>query len=234
MQKKTPHQPTRTRPALSVVVLASGGMDSTTALYQATQTHHVVGALSFHYGSKHNAREIPYARYHCKKLGIPHQVIRLGFMDRLFQSALLASGGEIPDGRYEPQNMHQTVVPFRNGILLAIAAGYAESIGAKGLVIAAHSGDHALYPDCRENFMRAMEQAIRYGTYAQLTLLRPFIDCDKSQIVQQGMALGIDYSKTWSCYKGQKIHCGTCGTCLERKAAFRTLGQIDPTHYAIP
>ncbi len=214
-----------------VVVLVSGGLDSVAALYHAAQKCRVVGALSMHYGAKHNAREIPFARLHCRRLGIPHETIRLGFIGRLFKSDLLQSGGDVPDGHYEQANMQQTVVPFRNGILLSIAAGYAESIGAKGVVIAAHSGDHAIYPDCREAFMASMGRAIRQGTYAQVALLRPFIALTKSQIVQRGTALGVDFSKTWSCYKGRRMHCGTCGTCVERREAFRLAGLADPTAY---
>ena len=128
--------------------------------------------------------------------------------------------------------MKQTVVPFRNGIMLAIAAGYGESIGAEALVIAAHAGDHAIYPDCREGFMRAMGEAIAGGTYARLALLRPFIDWDKTRILRRGAELGIDYARTWSCYKGGDRQCGTCGTCVERREAFLRAGVPDPTDYA--
>src|SRR6185436_2574632 len=169
---------------IKVVVLVSGGMDSVAGLYHAQVEHEVVGALSFDYGSKHNHQEIPFAAYHCQQLGVPHRVIQLSFINDLFASDLLQSGGEIPDGHYEEQTMKQTVVPFRNGIMLAIAAGYAESIGAGGLVIAAHAGDHAIYPDCREEFMHSMGAAIRLGTYAEIQLLRPFINFNKSQIAR--------------------------------------------------
>src|SRR5437868_13044751 len=158
-----------------VVVLISGGMDSVTALYEAHQEHEVVSAVSFDYGSKHNHKEIPFAALHCGQLGIPHQVITLDFVGGLFVSDLLKSGGEIPECHYEEESMKQTVVPFRNGIMLSIAAGFAESIQAEALVIAAHAGDHAIYPDCREEFMEAMADAIRLGTYAQFEILRPFI-----------------------------------------------------------
>ena len=144
-----------------VVVLVSGGMDSVAALYEARQRYAVVGAVSFDYGSKHNHKEIPFAAWHCQKLGIPHCAIRLGFVDELFKSDLLQSGGAIPDGHYQELTMKQTVVPFRNGIMLSVAGGYAESIEANGLVIAAHAGDHAIYPDCREDFMKSMADAIR-------------------------------------------------------------------------
>src|SRR5262245_4683484 len=149
-----------------VVVLVSGGMDSVTALYEAQRQYLVVSALSFDYGSKHNHKEIPFAQWHSRNLKIPHQVIELGFIGQLFKSDLLQSGGAIPDGHYEEQTMKQTVVLFRNGIMLSIAGGYAESIEAEGLVIAAHAGDHAVYPDSREGFMCAIADAPRRGAYA--------------------------------------------------------------------
>lgn len=216
---------------MKVVVLVSGGMDSVVALHHARTTHEVVAGLSFDYGSKHNHRELPFAAHHCGLLGVPHRVIPLAFINELFDSALLKSGGEIPSGHYEEENMKQTVVPFRNGIMLSIAAGCAESAGAHGIVIAAHAGDHAIYPDCRGDFMRSMGEAIRLGTYAGIALLRPFIEMDKAQIAARGGGLGVDFSKTWSCYKGRALHCGTCGTCVERREAFQLAGIEDPTHY---
>ena len=217
---------------LPVVVLLSGGMDSTVALYEMHRRHRVVGALSFHYGSKHNDREIPFAAWHSQKLGIPHRVISLGFVAELFESDLLNKGGEIPKGHYQEQTMKKTVVPFRNGIMLSIAAGYAESLGASGLAIAAHHGDHAIYPDCRAVFMHAMGEAIRLGTYAGIELLSPFIAMSKSEIARRGHELGVDFGQTWSCYVGGEHHCGECGTCVERREAFLLAGIPDPTHYA--
>ena len=216
---------------MKVVVLCSGGMDSVTALYRARREHDVVASLSFNYGSKHNPRELPFAAEHAAKLGLRHEVVALDFMNRLFASDLLASGGKIPDGHYEAANMKQTVVPFRNAIMLSIATGFAESVGADGLVIAAHSGDHVIYPDCREVFMQAMGDAMRLGTYEGIKLLRPFIAMSKSQIAAEGVRLGVDYARTWSCYKGGAIHCGTCGTCVERREAFIEAGLTDPTEY---
>lgn len=214
-----------------VLVLLSGGMDSVTALYHAAREHEVVAALSFHYGSKHNEREIPLAEWHAARLGVPHLVIRLGFIGEHFASDLLASGGEIPKGHYEEQTMKQTVVPFRNGIMLSVAAGFAESKGAQGLVIAAHAGDHAIYPDCREEFMRSIADAIRLGTYAGVEVLRPFIAMTKADIARRGAELGVDFLKTWSCYVGGEMHCGECGTCVERREAFLLAGVPDPTPY---
>ena len=216
---------------MNVVVLVSGGMDSVVALYHAEREHDVIAGLSFDYGSKHNHQEIPFAKYHCHQLGLPHQSIHLGFINQHFKSALLQSGEAIPDGHYEEPNMQQTVVPFRNGIMLAIAAGYAESREAEGLLIAAHSGDHAIYPDCRESFMQSMGNAIHLGTYARLALLRPFIHLRKEAIAARGHELGVDFLHTWSCYKGARLHCGTCGTCVERQEAFRLAGLEDPTVY---
>ena len=217
---------------MNVVVLCSGGMDSVVALHWARRHHVVAGVLSFDYGAKHNHREIPCAAEQARGLGLPHQVIPLGFIGEHFASDLLKSGGDIPEGHYADDNMKRTVVPFRNGIMLAVAAGYAESRGAEGLVIAAHGGDHAIYPDCREDFMRAMGDAMRLGTYAGVQLLRPFIALNKGEIAAAGAKLGVDFARTWSCYKGGAVHCGTCGTCVERREAFIEAGVPDPTVYA--
>src|ERR1700751_3762950 len=207
-------------------------MDSVAAFYDARSHHEVVAAVSFDYGAKHNHKEIPFAAYHCRKFNVDHRVIPLDFVGELFKSDLLRSGGAIPDGHYEEQTMKSTVVPFRNGIMLSIAAGFAESKDASGLVIAAHAGDHAIYPDCREEFMKSMADAIRLGTYAGITLLRPFISMTKADIAGRGRALGVDFSKTWSCYKGCSLHSVTCGTCVERREAFIDAGIPDPTAYA--
>lgn len=225
--------------ASSVVVLVSGGMDSVTALYDAVHASAadadlcpVAAAVSFDYGAKHNGRELPLAAWHCAHLGIPHRTIALDFIGQLFASDLLTRGGAIPEGHYEEATMKQTVVPFRNGIMLAVAGGYAESLGAGALVIAAHAGDHAIYPDCREGFMAAMGEALRLGTYAQVELRRPFIASSKADIARRGAELGVDFAQTWSCYKGEERHCGVCGTCVERREAFELAGLHDPTDYA--
>jgi len=216
---------------MKTVVLLSGGMDSVVALHHARREHEVVAALSFHYGAKHNDREISFAKWQTESCGIPHITVPLDFIGREFESDLLQKGGEIPKGHYEEETMKKTVVPFRNGIMLSIAAGFAESKNASGLVIAAHAGDHAIYPDCREEFMRAMADAIRLGTYAEVTVLRPFIAMDKAGIARRGAELGVDFSKTWSCYVGGETHCGECGTCVERREAFQLAGIPDPTEY---
>jgi 7-cyano-7-deazaguanine synthase len=217
---------------MNVVVLCSGGMDSVTALYWAGREHSLSAAVSFDYGARHNAREIPFAALHASRLGTRHEIIRLDFVERLFASHLLKGGGEIPEGHYEDASMKQTVVPFRNAIMLSITCGFAESIGADSVVIAAHGGDHAIYPDCRDDFMRAMGEAMRLGTYAGVQLLRPFIAMNKAQIAAEGSRLGVDFAQTWSCYKGGATHCGRCGTCVERREAFAQARLPDPTVYA--
>jgi 7-cyano-7-deazaguanine synthase len=219
---------------MKVVVLCSGGMDSVTALHWSRSRHEVVAAASFDYGAKHNHRELALAAEQAAALGVRHEVIALDFVNRLFASDLLKSGGEIPEGHYEAESMKQTVVPFRNAIMLSIACGLAESMGAEAVVIAAHGGDHAIYPDCREEFMQAMGEAMRLGTYAGVQLLRPFIRMTKGEIVAAGRRLGVDFGRTWSCYKGGAAHCGRCGTCVERREAFAEAGVADPTVYAAP
>jgi 7-cyano-7-deazaguanine synthase len=216
---------------MKVVVLCSGGMDSVTALYRAQREHTVTAVVSFDYGSKHNHREIPFAREHTVKFSLRHEMVALDFVGRLFSSTLLNGGGAVPEGHYEADNMRQTVVPFRNAIMLSIAAGLAESIGAEGLVIAAHGGDHVIYPDCREEFMLSFAEAMRTGTYAGIKLLRPFIAMNKAQIAADGARLGVDFARTWSCYKGGAVHCGKCGTCVERREAFILAKLPDPTTY---
>lgn len=216
---------------MKVAVLLSGGLDSTTALYWAHRHHEVVCALSFDYGSNHAAHELACARYQAEQLGIPYHEINLCAISAHLQSALLSGAEAIPTADYAEENLKQTVVPFRNGIFLAIAAGIAESNGAEGIVIAAHGGDHALYPDCREDFMAAMASAISLGTYANLQILRPFISNNKGEITAIGAELGVDFSHTYSCYCGRDLHCGQCATCRERREAFAAAGIPDPTIY---
>lgn len=216
---------------MKVVVLCSGGMDSVTALHWARRHHDLRLAVSFDYGAKHNHREIPLAAEQAAVAGVEHRVIPLDFIGRFFASDLLKSGGDIPEGHYADDTMRRTVVPFRNGVMLAVAGGLAESAGAEGVVIAAHTGDHTIYPDCREDFMEAMADALRFGTYGAIRLLRPFIDLHKGEIAAEGAKLGVDFARTWSCYKGGEIHCGKCGTCVERREAFAQAGLVDPTRY---
>ena len=211
------------------VLILSGGMDSTTLLYEHQQR--IALAVSFDYGSNHNAREIPFAILHCERLGIEHLVIPLSFMAQYFESSLLKGADAIPEGSYADSNMKSTVVPFRNGIMLSVAIGLAESRGLKHVMMANHGGDHTIYPDCRPEFVSAMSEAARTGTFPGITLICPYTNLTKDQIALRGHNMGIDYAETWSCYKGNELHCGKCGTCMERKEALQKAGIVDTTEY---
>ena len=211
------------------VLIYSGGLDSTTLLYE--ERERIAVAVTFTYGNNHAARESACARLHCQRLDIEHVVIPLDFMGRYFQSSLLDGADAIPDGIYADSNMHSTVVPFRNGIMLSIACGLAESRGLRRVLMANHGGDHAIYPDCRPDFVDAMGAAMRAGTYEGVELAAPYTTLTKADIVRRGARMGVDYRDTYSCYRGGERHCGRCATCEERKEAFRQAGIEDPTRY---
>ena len=215
----------------NALLVLSGGMDSTTLLYE--RKNEIALAVSFDYGSNHNGREIPFAKFHCEKLGIEHITIPLKFMHDYFKSSLLSGADAIPEGNYANENMKSTVVPFRNGIMLSVAAGLAESRGLTKVMMANHFGDHDIYPDCRKEFVDAMSQAMSAGTYANITIDAPYTLISKADIARKGKALGLDYGQTWSCYKGGNAHCGKCATCLERKAALAEAGIEDTTEYEV-
>lgn len=210
-------------------IIVSGGMDSITLLYD--HKDEIALGISFDYGSNHNAREIPFAKMHCERLGIKHITINLDFMHQYFKSSLLDGAEAIPEGHYADDNMKSTVVPFRNGIMLAIAIGIAESNNLDQIVIANHGGDHTIYPDCRPEFINAIDAAATAGTYNNVKVIAPYTKITKSDIARIGKRLGIDYAETWSCYKGGEVHCGKCGTCVERKEALAEAGIEDKTIY---
>jgi 7-cyano-7-deazaguanine synthase len=211
------------------IIILSGGMDSTTLLHY--RKDRIALAVSFDYGSNHNAREIECAAQQCRLLGIEHLVIPLDFMAKYFRSSLLSGADAIPEGHYADDNMKSTVVPFRNGIMLSIACGLAESRGLKHVMMANHGGDHAIYPDCRPEFVDAMSQAMKAGTYDGVTIEAAFTNITKGDIARLGHRIGVDFSLTYSCYKGGERHCGKCGTCVERREAFAEAGIPDPTPY---
>lgn len=210
-------------------IIVSGGMDSITLLYD--HKDEIVLGISFDYGSNHNAREIPFAKMHCERLGIKHITINLDFMHQYFKSSLLDGAEAIPEGHYADDNMKSTVVPFRNGIILAIAIGIAESNNLDQVFIANHGGDHTIYPDCRPEFINAIDAAATAGTYNNVKVIAPYTKITKSDIARIGKRLGINYAETWSCYKGGEVHCGKCGTCVERKEALAEAGIEDKTIY---
>jgi len=219
-----------------VVMLLSGGIDSATLAYLLNLQGHEIYALTIDYGQKHN-KEIICARDVASSLNqkrggtaIHWELLDFSVLQNLLKSALTTEE-PIPEGHYEADSMKATVVPNRNAILLNIAAGYALSIGAIAIAYAAHAGDHAIYPDCRPDFVFALEEAIQIGTDSELRVYAPFIHMHKADIIKQGLQLGVPYELTWSCYKGGDKACGKCGTCVERLEAFELNGVRDPIEY---
>lgn len=219
------------------IIILSGGIDSITLLYEIVKEHKAknITAISFKYGSRHNMYEIPMAGFHCTTLKVEHIIIDVISIFNHFHSALLKGGESIPEGHYEDDNMKKTVVPFRNGILLSIAVGMAESKEATKVYYGAHSGDHAIYPDCRSDFVRAISQASWLGTFNKVQILAPYTDISKAAIIGRGLELKINYLKTHTCYNPSlKGACGKCGSCIERCQAFMLNDKKDPIKYRLP
>jgi len=216
----------------SVVVLYSGGLDSTVLLYKCLKDYDKIYPVNVHYGSRHNTSEREAAMQIISALNIPMHLIDIPHVFANSNSSLIRNNDiAIPEGHYEDETMKSTVVPFRNGIMLSLAISYAESIGAGYVAIANHFGDHAIYPDCRSSFIEGMKVAAREGTYNKIHLISPFCQITKANIVEIGIELNVPFEKTWSCYKGKKFHCGVCGTCVERIEAFELAKIADPTIY---
>lgn len=217
---------------MKTVLIYSGGLDSTVLLYHLIAAGHEVHALSVDYGQRHRC-ELDNAATICKRLNVPNPRADLSAIQPLLAGSSLTSPEiEVAEGHYTEESMKSTVVPNRNMILLAIATGHALSIGAGQIAYAAHSGDHAIYPDCRNEFADAMAEAIRLADWSVVELSRPFVDWSKRDIVRRGAELGLPFENTWSCYKGGELHCGRCGTCIERREAFDLAEISDPTTYA--
>ena len=214
----------------SVVVIYSGGMDSFTLLHLARARGLKVHALSFNYGQRH-VRELDVAAAVCQAEGIPHKVIDIRAMSEVMSGSSLTSDIEVPEGHYEEDTMKATVVPNRNMILLSLATGYAVTTGAGAVWYGAHGGDHAIYPDCRPEFVEKMDAVCRVANYEPVGIEAPFMAMDKGQILAEGLKLGLDYSQTWTCYNGRDKACGRCGSCVERLEAFAANGVTDPLTY---
>lgn len=201
-------------------------MDSTVLLYKYRKE--IKLAVTFTYGARQDEEQTACAKENCELLGIEHLIIPLEFMGKYFRSSILKGGDDVPHGSYNDENMKSTVVPFRNGIMLSIAAGLAESRDLDTVLIANHAGDHTIYPDCRPEFIEAMGSAVNAGTFAGIKIVSPFCDITKRDIALIGKKEGVPFEKTYSCYEGRHKHCGVCGTCVERKEA---LEGFDPTEY---
>ncbi|MCK7543670.1 7-cyano-7-deazaguanine synthase QueC [Marinobacter bryozoorum] len=213
-----------------VVVIYSGGMDSFTLLHRALADGHDVHALSFDYGQKH-VRELQVASQVCEQLGLPHKVIDIRAMKAVMAGSALTGGSEVPEGHYEEESMKSTVVPNRNMILLALATGYAVTVEADAVWFGAHGGDHAIYPDCRPEFVEKMDAVCRVANYEPVRIEAPYIRASKTDILADGLTMGLDYSQTWTCYNGREKACGACGSCVERLEAFAAHGLSDPLAY---
>lgn len=213
-----------------VVVIYSGGMDSFTVLNRALEQGHEVSALSFNYGQRH-VRELDVAAKVCDELSIPHKVVDITAINTLLAGSSLTDDIEIPEGHYEESSMKSTVVPNRNMILLSLAIGYAVSEGASAVYYGAHSGDHAIYPDCRPEFVRQMNVVSQLANYEPIEVVAPYLDVDKNAILADGLRMALDYSNTWTCYNGRDKACGKCGACVERLEAFAANGVKDPLPY---
>ncbi len=216
--------------AQKAVVIYSGGMDSYTILNKALRSGKDIYALTFDYGQKH-CKEIEYAKAACARLNIPHRIIDITAINQLLQSSSLTSDIEIPEGHYEDDNMKSTVVPNRNMILLSLAIGYAVDIGAAEVFYGAHAGDHAIYPDCRPEFVTAMNAVAQIANYQAVSIETPYLNANKDAILKDGLAMGLDYGDTWTCYNGRQHACGKCGSCVERLEAFAANNAKDPLTY---
>jgi len=215
-----------------IVVVYSGGMDSTTLLYHLRDAGHELKAISVDYGQRH-ARELEAARRICADVDVEHVVADLSAINPLLgDNSLSGRKVDVPEGHYEEETMKLTVVPNRNMIMLSVAIGWAISLQFDAVAYGAHSGDHAIYPDCRPEFADAMSRAAQLCDWRPIQLLRPFVDMDKGDIARRGHELGVPFELTWTCYKGQAKHCGKCGACTERREAFAKGGVADPTEYA--
>jgi len=213
-----------------VVVIYSGGMDSFTVLNRALHDGKEVFALTFDYGQRH-VKEIEYASSVCKSLNVNHKVIDISAINQLLAGSSLTDDIDIPEGHYEAESMKSTVVPNRNMILLSLAVGYAVSVGASQVYYGAHSGDHAIYPDCRPEFVMKMNEVCKIANYESVEIFSPYLTVTKSDILTDGLKMGLKYDNTWTCYNGREKACGQCGACQERLEAFSDNNTTDPLSY---
>jgi 7-cyano-7-deazaguanine synthase len=213
-----------------VVVIFSGGMDSFTVLHRALKDGKEVYALTFDYGQKH-VKEIACASKVCQQLGVAHKVIDISSINQLLAGSSLTDDIDIPEGHYEAESMKSTVVPNRNMILLSLAVGYAVSVEAAQVYYGAHSGDHAIYPDCRPEFVMKMNEVCQIANYQAVEIFSPYLTNSKSDILTDGLKMGLRYDDTWTCYNGRAQACGKCGACQERLEAFANNNVTDPLVY---
>ncbi|MEX2479277.1 MAG: 7-cyano-7-deazaguanine synthase QueC [Gammaproteobacteria bacterium] len=220
---------------MRTLVICSGGLDSVSLAHITADKHQLTRLVSFDYGQRHR-KELDFAASAARRLGVPHHLIDMRGIGSALTRSALTGDIDVPDGHYAEDTMRITVVPNRNTIMLAIGFGVAAANGDAAVATAVHGGDHFIYPDCRPAFTRAfdaMQQAALDG-YAEVRLHTPFVERSKADIVREGADHGTPFAETWSCYKGGEVHCGRCGTCVERREAFHLAGVPDPTVYADP
>ena len=214
----------------SAVVIYSGGMDSYTLLNQLVNKKIKVFALSFNYGQRH-LKELEFAKKVCKSLKISHEIADISNLPSLFAGSSLTSDLEVKTGSYETDNMKNTFVPNRNMTLLSLAISYAVSLKVNDVYYGAHAGDHAIYPDCRTQFVEKMQAVALIANYEKINIKAPFLHMEKREILKIGLDLGLDYKNSWTCYLGKKLACGKCASCIERLDAFLQLNKKDPLIY---
>lgn len=215
---------------MKIVTVISGGMDSITMLHKLHHEGYEIKAISFNYGQRHS-KELEMAKVNCKDLNIEHRVIDITFLQNLIHKSALTGDIDVPEGHYEDDNMKLTVVPNRNMILASLAIGFAINEEYDAIALGVHSGDHAIYPDCRPEFIQSLDNVSQIANYKPIKVLAPFINANKTEIIRQGLEIGVDYAKTWTCYKGLEKACGRCGSCQERLEAFKNNGVEDPLEY---
>ena len=213
-----------------IVAVVSGGMDSVTMLHDLYSQGHEIQVISFNYGQRH-IKELEVAKENAEALGLKHTVVEMGFMSDLLSNSALTGDIDVPEGHYEDENMKLTVVPNRNMIMASIAIGYAVNLEYDTVALGVHSGDHAIYPDCRPKFIEILNEVARIANYQPIEVIAPYINMNKVNIVARGSEIGVDYSKTWTCYKGLDKACGRCGSCQERLEAFILNELVDPLKY---
>jgi 7-cyano-7-deazaguanine synthase len=220
---------------MKILIICSGGLDSVTLAYKTAKEHTLIGLISFDYGQRHN-KEIQFAALCAKELNVPHHIIDISSYGSLLTGSALTDDVAVPDGHYAEDSMKATIVPNRNAIMLTMAYGIAAAQNADAVGAAFHGGDHFIYPDCRPAFAQSFEamQNLALDGFADIKLYTPFINSTKAEITAEGARLNVPFENTWSCYKGRELHCGRCGTCVERQEAFALVKVIDPTLYSDP